>query len=396
MDQERMRLDLKTAGDSHGPGLSMILIGIPAGLELDELFIQMELARRRSGPGRSGRQDREKDEFEILGGVHEGFTTGAPISAIIHNKVRDNGSNSLKKMRIPRPGHADLAGAMKYGFNDVRPIAERASARETAARVVGGAICKLLLKHIDVSFCSRILTIGENNFLWDYEYPTSDEIADNPEMFAPDKTHISWGGQETIDLLITNAEQHGYNLGATLQIIAMGLPPGLGSHIDWRERLDGRIAQLFLSVPAVKGIDIGDPEVSRLKSTDAQDAILPDPAYPWIFKRRTNHAGGLEGGCTNGEPLLVNARFKPIPTSDAPMESVELTTLRSTTTSSYRHDTCPVSAATVILENMLALALADAALEKFGGDTLNDFLAAREHYLDRLKSVEAEKNEEED
>ena len=341
----------------------MILIGIPASLEIDEQFINNELARRRSGPGRSGRQDREKDDFEILGGIYEGLTSGAPISAIIHNKVRDNGSQSLKKMRIPRPGHADLCGAMKYGFNDVRPIAERASARETAARVVGGSICKLLLQTIGVSFCSRILAVGENNFLWDHEYPTAEQVSDNPDMFAPNITHISWGGQETIDLLITSAEQKGYNLGAMVQIIAMGLPPGLGSHIDWRERLDGRIAQLFLSVPAVKGIDIGDPEVFRLESNKAQDAILPDLAYPWIFKRRTNRAGGLEGGCTNGEPLLVNARFKPIPTSDIPLDSVELTTLRSTTTASYRHDTCPVSAAAVILENMLALALADAALE---------------------------------
>jgi chorismate synthase len=390
-----MRLDLKTAGDSHGPGLTLIMNGLPAGVHIDKTYITMELARRRSGPGRSGRQERERDDFEILGGVYKGLTTGAPISVILQNRVRDEGNNkSLKTMRVPRPGHADLPGALKYGFNDVRPVAERASARETAARVIGGAICKLLLHPIGISICSRILAVGENEFPWDYLFPTGDDISKHADHFKADETHIAWGGLETIDTLITMAEQQGYNLGAVLQIIAMGIPPGLGSHVNWSERLDGLIAQAFLSVPAVKGIDIGDPLVYRMRSDEAQDPIVPDEAYPWITRRTTNRAGGLEGGCTNGEPLLVEVRFKPIPTSDKPLESVELKSLRSARTAPVRHDTCPVMAAAVILENMLAFVLANAAMEKFGGDAMEDIIAAKEHYLERLKGDDSRENDE--
>jgi chorismate synthase len=381
-----MRIELNTAGDSHGVGLTMILNGMPAGLPLDEVFITTELERRRSGPGRSGRQEREKDEFELIGGVFEAKTTGAPISIFLHNRVRDDGTKrSLKEMRVPRPGHADLPGVLKYDLDDIRPVAERASARETAARVAGGAICKLFLKEIGINICSRVLAIGENTFIWEHLFPTSEEVDDNLEDFKPDETAISWGGADTIDTIITMAEQKGYNLGNALMIIAYGLLPGLGSHVDWTRRLDGRIAQAFLSVPAIKGIDIGDPDIYRLKSSEAQDQIIPDEAYPWITSRATNLAGGIEGGATNGEPLIVTARFKPIPTSDEPMNSVELKTGRGARTTPVRHDTCPVMAVAVILENMLAIVLADAALEKFGGDAMNDVLAARAHYLTRLK-----------
>lgn len=381
-----MRLELNTAGDSHGTGLTMILNGMPAGLPFDETFIATELERRRSGPGRSGRQEREKDEFEIIGGIYEGKTTGAPISVILHNRVRDDGSKrTLKEMRVPRPGHADLPGALKYDLDDIRPIAERASARETAARVIGGAVCKLFLKALGINLCSRVLAIGENTFIWEHLFPTAEEIHDNLEDFKPDETAISWGGNETIDTIITMAEQKGYNLGNVLMIIAYGIPPGLGGHVDWTRRLDGRIAQAFLSVPAIKGIDIGDPDIYRLKSTEAQDRIIPDEAYPWITRRGSNLAGGIEGGASNGEPVIVIARFKPIPTSDEPVNSVELKTGRGARTTPVRHDTCPVMAVAVILENMLALVLADAALEKFGGDAMNDVLAARDHYLGRLQ-----------
>ena len=381
-----MRLELNTAGDSHGTGLTMILNGMPAGLPFDEIFISTELERRRSGPGRSGRQERERDEFEVIGGIYDGKTTGAPISVILHNRVRDDGNKlTLKEMRVPRPGHADLPGALKYDLDDIRPIAERASARETAARVAGGAICKLFLKELGINISSRVLAIGENTFIWEHLFPTSGEVLDNPEDYKPDKTSISWGGNETIDTLITMAEQKGYNLGNILMIFAHGFPPGLGGHVDWTRRLDGRIAQAFLSVPAIKGIDIGDPDVYRLKSTEAQDQIVPDEAYPWITRRVTNLAGGIEGGATNGEPVVVIARFKPIPTSDQPMNSVELKSGRGARTTPVRHDTCPVMAVAVILESMLAFVLADAALEKFGGDAMNDVLAAKAHYLARLK-----------
>lgn len=383
-----MSLDLHTAGDSHGVGLTMILSGMPAGLPFDSGFLASELERRRSGPGRSGRQEREKDEFEIIGGVYEGKTTGAPIAVILHNRVRDNGTKSLKEMRVPRPGHADLPGALKYGFNDIRPIAERASARETAARVCGGAICKKFLRELGISICSRIIAVGENTFLWDDLFPTTDIVLKNPDEYKPDHTALSWGGAETIDTLITMAEQKGYNLGCILQIIAYGLPPGLGGHVGWTRRIDGHIAQAFLSVPAVKGVDIGDPEICFKKSTDAQDLIVPDEAYPWITKRTSNFGGGIEGGATNGEPILVTARFKPIPTSDTPVNSVEMKTGRGARTSPVRHDTCPVMAVAVILENMLAFIIADSALDKFGGDSLGDVIVAKNHYLDRLKKVD--------
>jgi len=390
-----MHLDLKTAGDSHGPGLTMILSGIPAGLAFDTGFIAMELARRRSGPGRSVRQDREADDFQVQGGVYHGVTTGAPIAVAVPNRVQDEGTGGvkLKRMRVPRPGHADLPGALKYGFDDIRPVAERASARETAARVVGGAVCKLLLRGLEISICSRILSVGETEFPSELLYPTNDQVAEAPSNYAPNTTHVSGAGITLMEEIVEKAEAGGYNLGAVIQIIGIGLPPGLGSHVDWKTRLDGRIGRAFLSVPAVKGIDIGDPEVHRMKSIHAQDQIVPDEAYPWITRRTTNRAGGIEGGCTNGEPVIVTARFKPVPTSDEPLKSVELKTGRGALAPTTRHDVCPAIGAATILENMLAFVLADACLEKFGGDALSDIIAAREHYLMRLRNQKKEEKE---
>jgi len=389
-----MHLDLKTAGDSHGPGLTMILSGMPAGLPFDAGFIAVELARRRSGPGRSVRQDRESDDFQVQGGVYRNLTTGAPIAVAVPNRVQDEGTpTKLKRMRVPRPGHADLAGALKYGLDDIRPVAERASARETAARVVGGAICKLLLRQLEISVCSRILSVGEHEFPWEPLYPTNEQVVEAPGNYAPNTTHISEGGFGLMEEIFEKAEASGYNLGAVIQIIGIGLPPGLGSHVDWKTRLDGRIGRAFLSVPAVKGIDIGDPGVHRMKSVHAQDQIVPDESYPWITRRTTNRAGGLEGGCTDGEPVVVTARFKPIPTSDEPLNSVELRSGRGALTTTVRHDVCPAIGAATILENMLALVLADACLEKFGGDALSDIIAAREHYLTRLRNQEKEEKD---
>ncbi len=322
------------------------------------------------------------------------MTTGAPIAVAVPNAARDEGKGTkkLKRISVPRPGHADLPGALKYGLDDIRPIAERASARETAARVVGGAICKTLLRELEITICSRILSVGEYDFPFELLYPSNDQVSEDPERFAPNQTHVAGGGFAQIEKLVEEAESKGYNLGAVMQIIAIGQPPGLGSHVDWKARLDGRIGRAFLSVPAVKGIDIGDPLVHRMKSTEAQDEIVPDSAYPWITRRTSNRAGGLEGGSTDGEPLIVTARFKPVPTCDEPMMSVEMHSFRGKLTSPVRHDVCPAVAASVILENMLALVLADACLEKFGGDAMVDVIAAREHYFQRLKQKESEES----
>lgn len=362
-----MNLRFLTSGESHGPALVAILEGLPAGLPLSTDLIDDELARRQRGYGAGPRMKIERDAVRILGGVLEETTTGGPIAVLIENRDHQKWrGRNIAPFTAPRPGHADLSGTIKYGYRDLRPALERASARETAARVAAGALCKQLLAQFDIQVGGYVTSIGEVEANLD-KIPLSERLerADESEVRCPDPV-----ADQVMRERIRQIMEGRDTLGGIIEIVALGLPPGLGSFVQWDRRLEARIGAALLSVQAIKGIEIGTAfKNTRLPGTQVHDAIHLDGEY---LTRPTNRAGGLEGGITTGQPLIVRAAMKPIATTLTPQQTVDLEQGKETQTRYERSDFCPVPRAVPILEAMVAFVLADSLLDKLGGDSLDE------------------------
>jgi len=355
-----------TAGESHGPALTAILDGVPAGLPLDSSIIDLELARRQKGYGSGGRMKIEKDTVQILSGVMAGETTGAPIALLVVNDdhVKWKGK-AVEPLTTPRPGHADLTGAVKYGYRDLRPTLERSSARETTMRVAAGAVCKHLLAQFGICVGGYVKAIGEVEAdFGGTSYEVRFEEAEASDVRCPDPIAAAKMRARIEEII------HGKDtLGGILEIVALNLPIGLGSYAQWDRRLEARLAQAVLSVQAMKGVEIGDAfENARRPGTQAHDAI--HLGADGNLLRPSDHAGGTEGGVTNGQPLVIRAAMKPIATTLNPQRTVDLATGVEGPTTYERSDFCPVPRAVPILEAMVAFVLADALLEKLGGDSI--------------------------
>src|SRR5262250_1183389 len=363
-----------TAGESHGEALTAVIDGVPAGLPLTEADINADLARRQRGYGRGGRMKIERDQVHILSGVRWGTSLGSPITLSIANRDWENWKGTMsvgppeagtaqKEVTRPRPGHADLAGAMKYGHRDIRNVLERSSARETTARVAVAAVAKRLLAEFGITILSHVteiggVRIGELDVSWD-------EVArraESSEVRCADPT-----AEAAMVAAIDEAKGKGDTLGGVFEVVALGCPVGLGSYVQWDRRLDGRLAQAFSSIQAIKGVELGlGFEAARRPGSAVHDEILFDAGTG--FQRSTNNAGGLEGGVTNGQPVIVRAAMKPLSTLRKPLQSVDMATKETVEAVVERSDVCAVPAAGVVGEAMMALVLAEAFLEKFAGD----------------------------
>ncbi len=369
------KLRFLTAGESHGPCLVAIVDGLPAGLPIDAAAIDRELSRRQGGYGRGGRMRIERDRVEVLSGVIAGVTIGAPVAVRIENRDWENwrerwAARDLPKLTVPRPGHADYAGMIKYGLDDARPILERASARETAARVAVGALAKQLLAEFGIAVGSYVTAIGAVTAVVP-ELPAEElwKRAEGSDVRCPDADAAA-----RMRAAIDAAREAGDTLGGVFTVVATGVPIGLGSHAQWDRRLDARLAAALVSIPAVKGAEIGDAfENAGRRGREVHDELFPDGTGG--VHRTTNRAGGIEGGMSNGAPIVVRAAVKPIPTTLSPLRSVDLATGAAASTEYQRSDVCVVPAAAVVGEEMVAFVLADALLEKFGGDSLAEMKA---------------------
>ncbi|MBK8824107.1 MAG: chorismate synthase [Anaerolineales bacterium] len=364
-----MPLRFLTAGESHGPSLTTILDGVPAGLSLTPEIINKELARRQQGYGSGGRMKIEKDTVQILGGVMGGETTGAPIALLVQNDdhVKWKGK-AIEQMTAPRPGHADLTGAVKYGYKDLRPALERASARETTMRVAAGAVCKHFLAQFGIIVGGYVSSIGEvQTDFGDMPFEERFTRAEESDVRCPVESSAVKMRAE-IEKTI-----HGKNtLGGVLEIVALNLPVGLGSFVQWDRRLEAKLAMAIMSVQAIKGVEVGDAfENAKRIGTQAHDPIQL-PVTNHQLQRSTNRAGGIEGGISNGQPIIIRAAMKPIATTLLPQPTVDLASGTESPTKYERSDFCPVPRAVPILESMVAFVLADALLEKLGGDSLNE------------------------
>ena len=377
-----------TAGESHGQALLGIIEGLPAGLALSEEDMFVELQRRQMGHGRGGRMKIETDRARILSGVRFGLTLGSPIGLLIENKDWKNWKTKMsveaneeeaKEVTVPRPGHADLAGAVKYGHRDARNVLERASARETAMRVALGAVARKFLQHFGIAIVSHVTRIhsAKNAF-------TATSIGrvdhDSEVTLSEISTHADASSVRCLDksaeremiAKIDTAKETCNTVGGTFEVIALNLPIGLGSHVHWDRKLDARIGQAMMSIPAMKGVEIGQGfEAATLSGSEVHDEIYYDDARK-VYYRSHNHAGGLEGGITNGMPLIVRVGMKPIATLMRPLDSVDMITKKKVQAHRERSDVCAVPAASIIGEAILALVLADAFLEKFGGDSIGE------------------------
>jgi chorismate synthase len=381
-----------TGGESHGKGLVAIVEGMVADLRLEEAHINKELKRRQQGYGRGPRMKIEEDKVEILAGVRYGLTMGSPIALFITNRDWQNWQEQLsispverqaEPVTFPRPGHADLAGVTKYGLKDIRPIIERASARETAARVAVGAVARRFLDELDVAIHSYTVAIGPHH--WERGKMSSidwQQVEASPVRCANARL------EKAMMAAIDEAKASGDTLGGVFEVIATGVPVGLGSHVSWDRRLDGRIAQAIMSINAVKGVEIGAGfGLAGIKGSQAHDVIEPnarskEKGLPW--QHATNRAGGIEGGMSNGEEVIVRAAVKPIATLANPLPSIDLRSREAAKAHYERSDVCVVPAAGVIAEAMLAIVLADACLEKFGGDNLKETLANYRNYSSNI------------
>lgn len=386
-------LRLITGGESHGPELVAILVGIPAGLTLTREDIDRELARRQHGFGRGGRQKIEKDRVEVRGGLRNGKTLGSPLVLAIPNRDFQNWAKVMdpwsadplacerRKLQTPRPGHADLAGAWKYDHReDLRNVLERASARETAARVAAGAVCKKLLAAVGVEIRSGVLALGEKLL---HSGPPTFALLQKVREDSPLRTPFPEREEELVRY-VEKTKHTGDTLGGIVGVVARGVPPGLGSYAHWEERLDGQLAQAVMAVHAVKAVAIGAGlEVATRPGAHAHDPVLPGTSG---VRRGSNHAGGIEGGVSNGEDLVLRAFMKPIATLRDPLPSVNVQTLAPEPAAYERSDVTAVPALGVILEAVVAFVLARALVAKFGGDHLRDLLAAVETYRLRLAS----------
>jgi chorismate synthase len=392
-----------TAGESHGQALLVIVDGVPAGLKLGAANLDPDLARRQLGYGRGRRMAIEQDRAEILSGVRRGETLGSPISLQIRNKDWTNWQHTMSveadppdsvpgarrsAVTRPRPGHADLSAGAKYGREDLRDILERASARETAARVAAGAVARALLRRVGIEVSSHVTMIGGAG-LSDplaVSFETIKTLDEQDDLRCIDRT-VADAMRQAID----KAREAGDTVGGSFEVIAHGVPPGLGSHVQWDRKLDGRIAQAMMSIQAIKAVGIGrGADVGALPGSRVHDEILPGPeggsgTMPGVI-RPTNNAGGLEGGVTNGEDVRVTVWMKPISTLMKPLRSIDLKTMAESPAAIERSDVCAVPAAAVVGEAMLCLVLADAVLEKFGGDTMRDIEAACRQYSASLQA----------
>jgi len=384
-----MALRLITAGESHGPGLTCIVEGVPAGLELTREDLNRDMARRQLGHGRGGRMKIERDTAEVTAGVRHGRTLGGPVALQVANRDFANWEERMNpwpvaapvaEVHLPRPGHADLVGAQKYAFSDVRNVLERASARETAARVAGGGVVRALLRAVGVQVVSHVLQIGRVHAPG-YPEPL------RPEDFAQvDGSPVRCLDPEASRAMVAHInEQRKANesLGGVFEVRAFGLVPGLGSHVSWEERLDGRLAGALCSIQAIKGVGMGAGfALAGRPGSEAHDEIFHSAERG--FYRETNHAGGLEGGMTTGDPLIAAAAMKPLPTLTKPLRSVDTQTLQPAEALRERTDSCTVPAAGVVGETMVAFVLADAYRTKFGGDHVDDMRAAIDAYRERI------------
>lgn len=389
---------MRTAGESHGRGLVALLEGIPAGLPLRmSEDVDPELRRRQQGYGRGRRMKIESDRAELLSGVRLGETLGSPLAMLIWNRDWENWSKAmspeppdaagnpkaLKPLYRPRPGHADLVGVLKYDRRDARDILERASARETAARVACGAVAKRLLSELGVRVESHVLSIGPAAASLPAILPEDLNAAVDASPVRTLDPEAAAAMMEAID----RAGEDGDTLGGVFEVVARGLPVGLGSHVSWDRKLDGRLGQALLSIPAVKGAEVGDAfAAARRRGSEVHDAIVPAPdrSLAGGAGRGSNRAGGLEGGITTGEPLVVRGAMKPISTLRKPLPSIDLRDGGEARGAVERGDVCAVPAAAVVGEAMVALVLADAVMEKFGGDSLEELMRNFDSYVERL------------
>ena len=381
-------LRFTTAGESHGPGLVAIVEGLPAGLELDRERLDRDMARRQLGHGRGGRMKIESDSVEIRSGVRHGCTLGSPVAVLVANRDYANWEERMnpwpvdaevEEVHTPRPGHADLAGLLKFGHRDVRNVLERASARETAARVAAGSLAKEFLRAVGVSVHSHVIRIGSVAAPEPGNVGPDDfaDVDDSPVRCLNDEASAEMVAE--IDRLRKANE----SLGGIFEVRAFGLIPGVGSHTSWEERLDSRLAQAVVSIQAVKGVSVGEAwEVAALPGSESHDEIFFSGERGW--HRETNRAGGVEGGMTNGEPLVVRGALKPISTLTKPLRSVDTETKEPTEALRERTDSTVVPAAGVVAEAMVALVLARCYREKLGGDHIDDVLAALAAYRERI------------
>jgi chorismate synthase len=394
------KLRFLTAGESHGRGLMGIIEGVPSGLSLSLEDIDTELKKRQAGYGRGGRMKIESDHAKIISGVRWGKTIGSPISLLIENRDWKNWQEgmaseekfegSIPPVTRPRPGHADLAGALKYGHKDIRNILERSSARETAMRVAVGAVSKKFLSEFGITIGSYVIQIGSvkiSNF--EFQISNLKEIFKKTEessVRCPDED----ASNKMVELIDTAAKK-GDTLGGVFEVFATGLPVGLGSHIQWDKRLDGRLSQALMGIQAIKGVEIGTGfEMAERFGSEVMDEIFYEKdkgegQEAIGFYRKTNHAGGIEGGMTNGMPIVIRAAMKPIPTLRKALRSVDIITKEPFEAAYERSDTCAVPAAAVIGEAMTAIVVADAFLEKFGGDSMEETKRNFEAYMEYLK-----------
>ena len=362
-----------TAGESHGRALVATIEGLPAGLSIDEEYINAQMARRQFGYGRGGRMEIEQDRAEIVSGTIRGETIGAPVALWIGN--RDHRTDEPDITR-PRPGHTDLVGALKYGFDEVRRVLERSSARETAARVAVGAVCRRLLEEFGVQLMSHVTEIGGEVM---HSRPARWE--DIPALAEASAVRcVDPEAEARMKAAIDAAGERGDTLGGVFEVVVLGLPPGLGTYVHWDRKLDARLAAALISINAVKGVEFGlGFEVARTPGSRAHDEIFYDPSRG--FYRQTNRSGGIEGGTTSGDPLVVRAAMKPLSTLRTPLRSVDLRTKEVVEAVVVRSDVCAVPAAGVIGEAMVAYVLADAFLEKFGGDAMAHIRRAYEQFV---------------
>ena len=391
-----------TAGESHGKALVAIVDGVPAGLSLDFDLVTADLRRRQTGYGRGRRMAIESDRAEPLSGVRHGHTTGGPIALLIANKDWENWQRTMyveaempanapgadrPTVTRPRPGHADLAGFVKYRHDDIRNVLERASARETAARVAVGAIARQLLRLVDTEIASHVTAIGSAALA----NPAAVTFAEARAIAADSLLHCADPAVETRMIAeIDRAREAGDTMGGSFEVIAHGVPPGLGSYVQWDRKLDGRLAQALMSIPAIKAVGLGiGPAVATLPGSRVHDEIVPIDAHADAairVARPTNNAGGLEGGVTNGEDLRITGYMKPISTLMKPLRSVDLATMTESPATIERSDVCAVPAAAVVGEAMVAIVLADAVIEKFGGDSIDEMTDNWRRFIDTTRT----------
>jgi len=366
-----------TAGESHGPGLIGVIEGLPSGLRIDADYINVHLGKRKMGYGRGPRMKFEDDKVEILSGIRKGVTIGSPITIYIENK--DTKINELHDVTAPRPGHADLAGFLKYNSHDVRDILERASARETAARTALGALARIFLKEFGIEVVSHVVEIGGVSV-------DEEGIKIQDVFLHVDKSPVrcvSPRAEKKMIGVIEKAIKNKDTIGGAFEVIAVGVPAGLGSHIQWDKRLTGRLAQAVMGVQGVKGVEIGLGFcMEGMFGSQVHDAIYYKKGIGYY--RKTNNSGGIEGGMSNGEPIIIRGVMKPIATLMNPLPSVDIKTKKSTTAAVERSDTCVVPSTGIVAEGAVALELAGAFLEKFGGDSIKDIKGNYNNYIKRI------------